>query len=529
MNARRNPKLDDEMMMSRCDMAVSSLCPLIPAPFSGLLSPVSILHSHRLLLSALCPLLLFLSFTLNAQEKWTLKECISFGLKNNLQLRNTELSEKLARQSYQQSKWNLLPGINAGSDASMYYGRSVDPTTNGIINNSFFNNSYGLSASVDLFSGFMHQNLIRYQKFRKDAAEYNRISASDDLAFEVMTAFYNVIYYEEFLKIAIEQKALSELNVKKTEILVSTGLKAQTELLEVRAQLEKDELICIQTSNNIESSWISLKKAMNLSPDLQITLSEPEENPITIGEITAIIPELFKLHSVWSPRIRSVENEWKASQKDVNVRKAGYFPSIQLQAAFNTGYYETNLDVNNRIISFNDQIRNNQRQYIGASLSIPVFNKNSARFGVLQSKIILSQAETKLELAKRDLLFEMEKNYNDLTASWKELQQAERQFEADKLSFQAAQKKFDQGMINAVDFYTVKNRMANTTGQVLHSKLTLEIKKRTLDFYKGERFWERKPERKRETGDRTKETGNELLDSPLSSLRSPVYSQRTNT
>jgi len=45
-------------------------------------------------------------------------------------------------------------------------------------------------------------------------------------------------------------------------------------------------------------------------------------------------------------------------------------------------------------------------------------------------------------------------------------------------------------MTSAIEFYTVKNRLAETTSQVLHSRLTLEIKKRTLDFYKGKRFWE---------------------------------------
>jgi outer membrane protein len=46
-------------------------------------------------------------------------------------------------------------------------------------------------------------------------------------------------------------------------------------------------------------------------------------------------------------------------------------------------------------------------------------------------------------------------------------------------------------MINIVDFYTVKNRMANTAGQVLRSELTAEVKKRIIDFYQGNRFWEK--------------------------------------
>ena len=135
-------------------------------------------------------LILISGLQLTAQEKWTLNECINYALKNNLQLQNTGLNEQIEGLNYHQSKWNLLPGIGAGTDAGMNYGRSVDPNTNGIVNTSFFNNSYYLGASVDLFRGFMLQNQIRYQKFRKEAAKNNRISAGDDLAFAVMDAFF---------------------------------------------------------------------------------------------------------------------------------------------------------------------------------------------------------------------------------------------------------------------------------------------------------------------------------------------------
>jgi outer membrane protein len=335
----------------------------------------------------------------------------------------------------------------------------------------------------------MLQNQIRYQKFRKESAENNRLNATDDLAFAVMNAFFNVVYYEELLKIANQQKALSEMNVKKTQILVTTGLKAQTDLLEVKANYEKEELFCIQTSNNIASARISLKKAMNLPSDQQIALDIPKEEPI-VADTIANMPELFEQHIERSPYIHSFESELLANKKNVNISKAGFFPSIKLQASYNTGFYETNKNANQQVIDFNSQIKNNRNEYVGASLSIPIFSKNSVRFDVKRAKLATEQAENKLELAKQTLLCEMEENYNELTASWKELQQAEKQMQADTLAFQAAQKKFDQGMINAVDLYTSKNRLANTISQVLHSKLTYEMKKRILDFYKGKRFWE---------------------------------------
>lgn len=436
-------------------------------------------------------LLLFLlpGIRLNAQGKWSLNECIAYAIKNNLQLHNADLDEQIAGENFRQSKMNLLPGIAGGADAGRNYGRSVDPNTNGIVNTAFFNNSYYLGASIDVFKGFMLQNQIRYQKFRKEAARNYRENAVDDLAFSVMDAFYNVIYQQEMLKIANEQKDISELNLKKMQILVSTGLKAPADLLEVKANYEKDELVCVQTSNNIAAAWITLKKAMNLPPDQEINLT-PEKDDLAVDNIDhENIPELFKSYSEWSPYLQQYQNEWKASLKNIQIQRSGFFPSISLQASYNTGFYETNKDANAQTIAFNTQIKNNQSEFVGASLSIPIFSKNAVRSSVRQSKLMSEQAETRLEQTKQTLIYEMEQNYNDLNAAWKELQQSEKQLEADKRAFEASQKKFDQGLINVVEFNTVKTRLANTSTQVLHSKLTLEMKKRILNFYKGVRFW----------------------------------------
>ena len=424
-----------------------------------------------------------------AQENWTLNQCINYALKNNLKLQETGMSAEIAALNYHQARWNMLPSISAGSDAGKNFGRSVDPATNSYVNNSFFNNSYYLGASVDLFRGFIYQNQIRYGRFKKEASENSRINASDDLAFSVMNAFFSVLYFEELLKIANEQKALSELNVRKIQILVETGLKSPTDLLEVKANYEKEELFCIQTANNLSASLITLKKAMNMPPDLQAKFLVPEPEPVVEGSAFNL-QELYRQHTAWSPFIRSFEREWMASLKNVSISKGGFSPSIRLQATYNTGFYETNRDAANQVINFKDQINNNQRQFIGATLSVPLFGKNAVRYSFQAAKIEAEQAKTRLELARQTLLYEMESNFNDLAASAKELQQAERQVEADQLAYQAAQKKFDQGMINAIELYTTKNRLGNTQAQVLHAKLTYAVKKRMLEFYKGNRFWE---------------------------------------
>lgn len=433
--------------------------------------------------------LIWTSMQLVAQESWTLNDCIKYALKNNLHLQDAGMSADLAALSYNQSKWNMLPSIGAGSDAGKNFGRSVDPATNTYVNTAFFNNSYYMGASVDLFRGFMAQNQVRYREYKKEVSQNNKMNMADDVAFSVMDNFFYVIYYEELLKIANDQKALSELNIKKVQILINIGLKSHSDLLEVKANYEKEELFYIQTINNIATARIGLKKAMNLPTDQSLVLI------VTTTETASAVVEtdlkaLYVKHTAWSPYIKSYENEFLASKKNVSISKGGFSPSIKLQATYNTGFYETNKDANGQVIAFDEQINNNRRQFVGATLSVPIFNKNSVRFDVQSAKIESEQALTRLNQAKQTLMYEMERNYNELKASEKELLQAEKQRDADQLAFQSAQKKFEQGMVTAIELNATKNRLANSSAQVLHAKLIYEVKKRVLEFYQGNRFWE---------------------------------------
>ena len=134
--------------------------------------------------------------TITAQQNWTLNQCISFAIENNINLKEYDILEKISMEKLNQSKRNMLPGIEASTSAGLNYGRSIDPITNSYITTEFFSNSYNLGTSITVFDRFRLQNQIKYEKFRNQISEYNRLNAIDDLAFRVMTSFFDVVYYE---------------------------------------------------------------------------------------------------------------------------------------------------------------------------------------------------------------------------------------------------------------------------------------------------------------------------------------------
>lgn len=423
-----------------------------------------------------------------AQNTWNLSRCISFSIENNIGLKQMEVQKKLATEDLNQSKRNLLPGISASSRAGISFGRSIDPNTNDIVNNEFFNNSYDLGASMTLFNGFRLVNQIEYQKFRKRATELNRLNAIDDLAFGVMNSYFDVLYYKGMLKIAHEQVETSQINLKKIEKQVELGMKSKPDLLEMKANFESEELHRIKIGNSLKAASLKLKQRMNLTDTTEMVLDE-EQSPMVITE-KQDQENLFSSYTQWSPYYQSFEAQLKASHKSLSISRSQLYPSLNAYASMGTAFYETTKDDAGKTIGFSTQLDNNRNQYLGGAINIPIFSRWAARSDIKKAKLEVEQAQNTLDEEKQKLYFEMVNNLNDLEALEKEYNQYLKQKEADQLAFQASEKKFEQGLISVVDFYIAKNRLANSVSQVLNTRLQWEIKKKALDFYSGKRFWE---------------------------------------
>lgn len=463
---------------------------------------------------------------LKAQEHWDLNRCIHYALENNLTHHLYALDEKTARIDATQSKLNLLPAVSASSSAGISYGRSVDPNTNDVTNTDFFNHSGSLGSSIGLFQGFIRLNRIAYTKFRFQAAQWKKINYQDDLAFDVLTAYFNVLYYQGLVEIAGEQLKLSENNVKKTETQIETGLKARTDLAEMQAAREKEMLTLIRTENTLEEVKLQLGQLMNLTAEqLSSFIIENEgEQPAAMLSQTLAADSLFSSFLQFSPYVKMAQAELNAASKNVAMARGQYFPSVNLGADVNTVYSETNKDDSGRTIPFRDQIDNNLGEYVGASLSIPIFGRNEVRNEVRKAKLAREQAETQLEQYRQTIYYELMNNSRELYALSREYGQTMKQLEANELAYQVAERKYDEGLIDVIELLTVKNRVGESKGQLLNARLQWHIKSRIIEFYKGIRFWEeeRKPEtgdgtpenedRKPETGDRTQEKKERTLE-----------------
>ena len=427
---------------------------------------------------------------INAQESWTLNDCINYALINNLDIESQSIITEKYKESFNQAKRDRLPNINGGTDYGISFGKSVDPVTNDVTYNNFASNNYSLSGGVALFEGFIRNNQIAYNRFVYLAGIENEKNLKVEIGFKVMNTFHNALYYKGLIDIVKQQKELSELNLEKIKRQTEVGLSAKTELLEIEARLADEELLLIRTENNFKASLLELKRVMNFPVNKELNLTEINDAEFIQYPIFENADSVFALALENLPSVKAKLQQLRAVEKALDVSKGSLYPSLYLSGGYYTGFYNSRTDVQGNSISFKDQVKNNASQSVGVSLSVPVFNRWNNRSNIKQSKLNLEKEKVDLENFKTQLYYEIESYCQDLSAVSAEYLQAKKQTESNQLAFEVAEKKKEQGMFNLIDLYTSKNLLSNAQSELLRTKLMYLLKRKTLDFYMGKTIFE---------------------------------------
>lgn len=423
---------------------------------------------------------------ISAQEKWTLDECVAYALGHNLQLNDYEYTSQSGRETYRQSVRDLLPRISGSADYVINFGRSIDPFTNNVVATDFFSNRYSLESSIDLFRGFQKLNKIKASKLLYEATKEETLQQKYLLAFRVMQAFYDIQFYEGLVTISKEQLAVSESNYNLVQKQIALGLKAGSDLYEAESLLLTDKLNLTQSQNQLAAAKLKLIQEMNLENTDDIVIIK--KFPSTTQEEEALAMQsdsIFVEAQRFMPILKAQELRTKAAQKQLGAIRGNLFPSLSLFTGIGTGYFETTRDSLGATVPFRDQFGNNTFQYVGVSLNIPISNAWSGRSRVKQQKIERSRTENNLEIQKQVVFQAIQTLVQEYHALKVEYEQSTQKMEAQNLAFTIAQKRYEKGLINALELFTAKNLFASAQNENLQVGLKSEVNKSTLDFYRG--------------------------------------------
>ena len=151
-------------------------------------------------------------------------------------------------------------------------------------------------------------------------------------------------------------------------------------------------------------------------------------------------------------------------------------------AGLSTNYYNVSGRENG---NFGAQLRDNFSQYIGLSLSIPIFNRFSTRNQVRSARIQQSNLNWQLEESKKTLYKEIQQAYYNALGAESKLQSSRTADEAAEASFLLMKEKYANGKANATEYNEARTNWMKAVSDRIQAKYDFIFRTKILDFYKG--------------------------------------------
>lgn len=453
-------------------------------------------------------------FRVTAQqpERWTWEDCIEYALSNNLQLKQLEINQSLAKLQLKQHQLAPTPGINASFDNAYSFGRSLDPTTYSfVLNEVTITNRAQLGLQQPIFEGLKNLHNIRKSKSDLVVLELENQALKEDIQLNILTAYLNILNAEEQLKQAVEQRERTREQANTTKIFIEAGALAEANLNDIDAQETADDLYISQISYQRDLAYQALITILQLEPGREILIESVSLDGVSIGEYA--LPALMEVYETalgTQPRIHSARQRVQSYLLGVKAAKGNYYPSLSLFSTVYTnqsnrlqvpdgtfsvrtiGALQSNpselvvtLFPNYAKSSFIDQMGDNLSYAFGLSLNIPIYNKRLAWLNVQQSKINVESAI--IEQSQRELLL-----YNDVRQAWLKAQAAIdnyqaalRAYEAAERSRQFAEDRFQAGSINLLQLNLANSNVSSAQSRLTQTKYEFLFNTRVLDHYLG--------------------------------------------
>jgi outer membrane protein len=423
--------------------------------------------------------LLLLAFSSFSQESWTLEKCIDYALKNNLNIKESQLDVDLSKASLNKTTFDYLPTLNGYLSHGYNFGQRIDPFTNTFATERVRSNNFYLSSSVTLFSGL--QNYYTKQKVTSDykAQQYNVAIQQRNLKIDVTAAYLQVILNQEILKTYQEQLKLTEQQKKRTKQLIQANRKTKSDLLEIEAQLSLDELNVTKATNDIKTTTLMLKQLINLSKETDFKIEQTE--------IDQPIEQLTELDYTSLVEIEQAKERLNSSFKSLQIAKGGIYPRLSLNASVGSGFSGNNVEVtpNGDFVTkrFNNQLDENLYQSVTLSLSIPILDRHQTTFNIQRAKIEVEKAKINQERTDQDLQNKVEQLEIDIDNAKSELVLSEKALKSAQLFSENAKLKYENGAMNFATYNETSTKLFVAQSNFIQSKFQYHFKNKLMAIY----------------------------------------------
>lgn len=293
-----------------------------------------------------------------------------------------------------------------------------------------------------LFDGFATRSDVKRLNYAQRVRYYELLDASETAALEAMRAYNDVLRYRALHKLAeqnyVQHRAVYEQIQRKVKLGVGRGV----DLEQASGRLALAESNLLTEASNLHDVSARYQRIVG---------SLPAEEMAALPKLTQDVPPktadaLRKAYEL-NPQLAAANENIVSSMADVDVKRAPYYPRLDLQAAQSWGWDTDGID------------GTYDNRKIGLALNYNLFRGGSDAAGERAAVERVSIAKDLRDKVCRDVRQTLTIAHNDISRLGEQLQYLEQHLTATEKARDAYRKQFDIGQRTLLDLLDTENEL----------------------------------------------------------------------
>ena len=404
--------------------------------------------------------------TIYAQQNYSLKDCIDYGLKNNRNNVVYENEKKAADAKAKEALADYLPKVSVTGtfDDNLKVQQSIIPA--GVFGPDplriAFTQRYNSNGTVQLDQTLYDQALLnglKANKYNKQQADLNIKQSQETIIYNISNAFYQIYVYREQLRLLRDNLESYRKQMDISKLQVDKGVTLRKDLDKVTVDYNNAVSQIRVAESNLTLSENQLKYEMGYPINTLLPIDSAAQQDLAIPAAINTNSNSFSALNRTDYQLSEVNS--KLLDIDQRRIRAGALPKLTGYAKYGAVGFGQTLGP-----AFSDL---NPFSAVGLKLTIPLFDffKRNAQYNQARYKSLNAIENLKLDEGKYQL--EYENARTKLIKAQANLDNDKRNIDLAESVFRTTDLQYKKGVTDLVDWLTARNSIKDAQNNYLNS------------------------------------------------------------
>jgi adhesin transport system outer membrane protein len=253
----------------------------------------------------------------------TLKQSVVEVLNTNPIVTERLRNYRATQQDLNIAESKYLPRIDLRSTASYNEAGNLNSEIN---DKNFHAYENSLKLTQNIFDGFHTTYQVDYEEARILAAAYNYLEKANDIAFNMVNVYLNVLKNHEILQNAKDNVAMNEQMLKDIEELYKARMVTKSDLIKVQASLAMAKTNLITNINNTRDAEFNFTRVLGRRPIV---------SQMSLPKLKVSMPESIQRATMYAiknnPSLQVSQYNIEGAQALYKRDKHTYYPKLDLE------------------------------------------------------------------------------------------------------------------------------------------------------------------------------------------------------